>query len=169
MALTYVAIATVTVGSGGASTVSFTNIPNTYTDLKLVFSFRGSTNAVGDNIYLNINSKGNDTGITARTLAGTGSAVVSSTGDKMVYSGNTATASTFGNGEIYFPNYTGSTNKSYSSDSVAENNGTTGYDFLNAFLWSYTEAISSIVLTPTAGGTWLQYSTATLYGIKNTV
>ena len=33
MANTYVAIATVTVGSGGAASIDFTSIPATYTDL----------------------------------------------------------------------------------------------------------------------------------------
>jgi hypothetical protein len=35
MANTYEAIATVEVGSGGASTIDFTSIPSTYTDLVL--------------------------------------------------------------------------------------------------------------------------------------
>jgi hypothetical protein len=81
-------------------------------------------------------------------------------------SGNGATASTFGNGEVYIPNYAGSTNKSMSADGVSENNGTEAYTDLIANLWSNTSAITSILLYPDSG-TWQQYSTATLYGIKN--
>jgi len=40
MATTYEAIATVTVGSGGAATFGFTSIPATYTDLLVVASLR---------------------------------------------------------------------------------------------------------------------------------
>jgi hypothetical protein len=168
MATTFTKIAAVTVGSGGASGIDFTSIPSTYTDLCLKISLRGTYAGIGDNIRLNINSKGANTGVTNITLFGTGSSVISATGDQMVFTGSTATASTFGNGEIYFPNYTSSANKSISADTVSENNGTTGYDFLNAMLWSYTETISSISMTPAGGGTFVQYSTATLYGISKT-
>jgi hypothetical protein len=164
---TFIKIASVTVGSGGASSIDFTSIPSTYTDLCLKISLRGTYAGLGDNIRLNINSKGANTGVTNRTLLGTGSSALSGTGDQMVFTGDTATASTFGNGEIYFPNYTSSANKSISADTVSENNGTTGYNFLNAMLWSYTEAITSIVLTSAAAANFKQYSTATLYGIKN--
>jgi hypothetical protein len=167
MANTFTLIASVTVGAGGASSIDFTSIPSTYTDLCLKISLRGTYAGIGDNIRLNINSKGANTGVTNKTLFGTGSSALSGTGDQMVFTGSTATASTFGNGEIYFSNYTSSANKSISADTVAENNGSAGYDFLNAMLWSYTETISSISMTPAGGGTFVQYSTATLYGIKN--
>ena len=166
MATTFTKIASVSVGSGGASSIDFTSIPSTYTDLCLKISLRGTYAGLGDNIRLNINSKGANTGVTNKTLLGTGSAAASGTGDQMVFTGNTATASVFGNGEIYFPNYTSSANKSISADTVSENNGSTGYDFLNAMLWSYTETISSIVLTSAASANFLQYSTAVLYGIN---
>ena len=88
----------------------------------------------------------------------------------MLGTGSTATSNTFGNSELYIPNYAGSTNKSSSADAVAESNTTTVFAYLNAALWSSTAAITSITLTPDAGGAnFVQYSTATLYGIKNTV
>jgi len=75
------------------------------------------------------------------------------------------TASTFGNAEIYLPNYAGNTNKSASIDMVSEQNATSTYMGLVAPLWSNTAAITSITLTG-ASGNLAQYSTATLYGIK---
>jgi hypothetical protein len=36
--------------------------------------------------------------------------------------GANSTASTFSNGEVYFPNYTSSNNKSFSADAVSEKN-----------------------------------------------
>ena len=40
MALTYTALASVTVGSGGAANIEFTSIPGTYTDLVMLVSLR---------------------------------------------------------------------------------------------------------------------------------
>ena len=44
MASTYIPIATVTVGSGGATNIEFTSIPNTYTNLIILTSLRGTSN-----------------------------------------------------------------------------------------------------------------------------
>ena len=77
------------------------------------------------------------------------------------------TASTFANGEIYIPNYAGSTYKSLSADSVTETNATGAVRAFHATLWSNTAAINQITLTPDAGGNFVQYSTAYLYGVKN--
>jgi hypothetical protein len=78
--------------------------------------------------------------------------------------GNTATSSTFGNGELYIPNYAGSQNKSSSADVVPEENAVGTYMSLVANLWSNSAAINQITLT--ADGNLAQHSTATLYGIK---
>jgi len=168
MPTTYKAIATVTVGAGGASTIEFTSIPNTYTDLLLKLCARGTSNAgaAGNVGYLKPN--GSTSNLTRRILYGTGSAVGSDTGTDWAYyvTPSDHTASTFGNTEIYIPNYTSSNNKSASFDSVSENNGTTAYAMLSAGLWSNTSVISSLTLS-LAAGNFAQYSTATLYGIKN--
>jgi hypothetical protein len=167
---TYTAIATVTVGSGGAANIEFTSIPATYTDLLVKLSGRSTS---GGETAVNLRFNGNSSSIYDRkSLAGDGSSAssASSTSQPEVFVGrisaNTYTASTFGNMEIYIPNYTGSSNKSLSSDSVAENNATTGYNILIAGLWNNTAAITSIAFT-VAGSNFAQYSTATLYGIKN--
>jgi hypothetical protein len=117
---------------------------------------------------------GSSSGYSNRGLGGNGSSAFSfvnagsaSIEDNATLTDNSATANTFGNGEIYIPNYTGSNNKSVLSDGVGENNGTTSYQFITAGLWSNSAAITSIVLTPLVGTLFLQYSTATLYGIKN--
>ena len=167
MANTYTAIATVTVGSGGAATIDFTSIPATYTDLIIKVSARNT--AASGLVYYNFN--GNTSGRTARLLYGDGSAAGSVTYDNtdpriMIMNESGYTASSFSNGEIYIPNYAGSNNKSWSSDSVQETNATTAYSYVMAGLWSNTAAITSIQLS-TLTGNFAQYSTATLYGIKN--
>lgn len=171
MANTYTLISSVTVGAGGASSIDFTSIPATYTDLQLVVSARENLAATSAIIYIRFNS---DTGAnySRRRLIGDGSAAssASATGETALYlsaaaTGTTATANTFGNASLYIPNYAGSTAKSSSADTVIENNATTAYAILQANLWSGTAAISTITLTGDAN--FLQYSTAYLYGIKN--
>jgi hypothetical protein len=80
--------------------------------------------------------------------------------------GASATASTFGSAQTYIPNYAGSTAKSGSSEGVSENNATTAVATMDAVLWSLTNAITSIKLLPFTGTNFVQYSTATLYGIS---
>jgi hypothetical protein len=165
---TFELIASVTVGSGGAATIDFTSIGSSYTDLCLVHSARVSRSAYHDSILLSFN--GSTSNRTQRRIYGTGSSVAS-TADTLMYggqaSGNTATASTFGSSTIYIPNYTSSNNKSSSEEGVSENNATNAQADMNANLWSNTAVINQITLTPESGGTFLQYSTAYLYGVKN--
>jgi hypothetical protein len=171
MAITYEAIATTTVGSGGASTIDFTSIPGTYTDLVVKLSARSTANGAQNT---NVNFNSNTSGYSDKILSGNGSAASSfssgntTKGSSCVVPGADYTASTFGNGEIYIPNYAGSNNKSFSSDSVTENNATLSYQQMHATLWSNTAAITAISLSLSSGN-FAQYSTATLYGIKNTV
>jgi hypothetical protein len=171
MANTYVKIASINVGLLGAATMEFTSIPSTYTDLLVVFSGRTDrTGTVADNTIMKINSS--TSGYSARFLEGNGSSAGSFTDSNQPpnYLFNSAavsaTASTFSNVSIYIPNYAGSTNKSYSVDSVQETNATTAYARLSAALLSNTAAISSLTFTNDGGANFVQYSTATLYGIS---
>jgi len=164
---TFIKIASVTVGSGGSATMSFTSIPSTYTDLVIKVSARGTQSATYATYEIKFN--GSTTGYYLRQLYGNGSTVTSdqnSTRLALDAVGSTATATTFSNNEIYIPNYAGSTNKSVSLDGVTENNATEAWTELYAGLWSNTNAITSITLEMITG-TFVQYSTATLYGIKN--
>ena len=171
MANTYTAIATVTVGSGGAANIEFTSIPATYTDLLVKLSLRTTRSGtdLDDEVYLEFNGSGG-TAYSTRMLEGNGSSAssLSDTSQAKLTRGlaptDNATASTFSNCEYYIPNYTSSNNKSVSSDNVMENNATFSKVNLAAGLWSNTAAITSMKFT--AVGTFDQYSTATLYGIK---
>jgi hypothetical protein len=77
-----------------------------------------------------------------------------------------ATANTFGNSSIYIPNYSGATNKSYSADGVNETNATQAFQELDASLWSNTASITQVTLS-VENGNFVQYSSATLYGVKS--
>lgn len=166
MANTFTLISTITVGSGGASSIDFTSIPSTFTDLCLKISARFSTAFTSDTMKISFNST--TTNFTYRLLTGNGSSAASyngTFGNAGDTDANSATASTFHNGEIYIPNYAGSNYKSFSVDTVTENNATAAIADLLAGLWSNTAAITSIGLTPYSGGTFVQYSSASLYGI----
>ena len=169
MANTYTLIASSTVGSGGAATITFSSIPNTYTDLCLFLSGRSDRISNVDNVSFSINLQGINTNLSTRFLYGDGTSTASGTQVDVsagIVPANSTTSNTFGNAQFYFSNYAGSTNKSISIDSVMENNATYSIPLLGASLWSQTTAINSITIDLQYGN-FLQYSTAYLYGIKN--
>ena len=171
---TYTLISSVTVGAGGASSIDFTSIPATYTDLLLDLSIRSNrATEVYDTGRIRFNSDSGSNYTASRRLYGNGSSAVSdapaitNSGLFEMPTAAGATASTFGNIQIYIPNYAGSNYKSYSNDGVSENNGTAAYASLIAGLWNSTAAITAVNLLPYSGSQFVQYSTAYLYGIKN--
>ena len=161
---------TVTVGSGGASSIDFdlTGVTG-YTDLLIKLSCRtDSTGAPA--VYMKLN--GVTTNMSTRGLEGAGSGTpTSGTGTTPsigVSNTGSQTASVFSSIEVYIPNYTSSSQKFISDDSVRENNATSGIDFLSAGLWTGTSAINTITLRVYGGSANLvQYSTFYLYGINN--
>ena len=164
--MTMTLISTITVGVGGATIANFTSIPQTFTDLAILWSARSSYAGIDD--WTNCNFNNNTTGPTLRQLYGNGSSAASGSGayfelGRMV--ANNATANTFGSVMTYIPNYTSSNYKSWSYDSVGENNATTAYQYIAAGLWANTAAITSIAISPANGPNFLQYSTFSLYGI----
>jgi len=162
---TFIKIASVTVGAGGASSISFSSIPSTYTDLVVKLSAR-SSGAVSDML---ISFNGSTSNFTWRLVGGNGSSPFSSTGAAsygMLSNSSTTTSNTFASSDLYIPNYNSSNNKSASIDAVNENNGTAASQYLDSILWSQTSAITSIGFSM-SGSDFVQYSTAVLYGIKN--
>ena len=155
-----------------AASVTFANIPQTgYTDLKIVASLRGTSPFATMQLYMTFN--GSTTGYSTRQVYGDGSSATSATLSNSgaaisIINMNTtqSTANTFSNTEIYIPNYTSSSNKSVSADSVTENNATGGaLAGMTAGLWSNTAAITSITFTNQSAYTFLANSTFSLYGI----
>jgi hypothetical protein len=171
MALQLYKIATVEVGSAGAGTIDFTSIPQGYTDLLVVLSARSDrAGSVLDVPWMRFNNNSSAV-YTDKGLNGNGTAASSNTdnGDTIAIGIGTAnasnsTASVFSSLQMYIPNYTSANNKSVSCDSVYEANATAAYSSLLAGLWSNTSAITSVRLLFKYGN-FVQYSTATLYGI----
>lgn len=153
--------------NASAASVTFANIPQTgYTDLKVVLSARtDGNNRTG---YLSLNGDTTDANYSQRSVYGDGSIAQSGSGsNRFMWYMNYAsdTASTFGNTELYFPNYSStSANKSISIDSVQETNATQTYAYLVAGLRNNTAAISSITFSP-FNGNFVANSTFSLYGL----
>ena len=171
MANTYTLISSVTVGAGGASSIGFTSIPSTYTDLLIFYSLRASNAALYNvpDLRPNDQQPTNTAANNERYVQGDGSSATSGADGtlKMVIPAASNTSNTFSNSFVYVPNYTSSNYKSINIDSVDENNGTTGYTTMYTGLWDRTAAISSFYIYPSASANFVQYSTAYLYGIKN--
>jgi hypothetical protein len=168
MAANYVLLEKITVGATKAASITFNNIPQTgYTDLKLVMSTRLDSASGANFNYVKFN--GSSTGFTIRTLEGSGNGAGSgsgSTGNAGLDEGTSYTANTFSSTDIYIPNYTSSNYKSYSVETVTENNATAAYMEMVAGLWSNTAAITSVTVYPDTGGrNYVQYSTFALYGL----
>jgi hypothetical protein len=159
-------IATITVGAGGATSLDFTAIPGNMTDLLVVFSLRVTDAATAGQFYLSLNGITADSSYTRKLLFGDGASAVSYGGAQrsdLAAAGANATASTFSSGSIYIPNYASANTKVYSIDAVTENNATEARQTLLAGSWNSTSAITEVGIKN--GGTAVQYSSATLYGI----
>lgn len=168
MATTFTLIQTYTIGSGGAAAIEFTSIPATFTDICIKYSVRTNYAYTRDGGLLTFN--GSTTTYSGKYVIGydsnsTASGSSASTSfDAFRVNGDTATASTFGNMEIYVANYASGNYKSFSVDDVTENNSSTSwYLGFAGGLWSNVNPITSVKVT--FAGTILQYSTASLYGI----
>jgi hypothetical protein len=166
-------IYTQSVGAGGASSVNFNTIPQTFTDLKLEISSRTTQSGSGvSDISMRFNNDSNTlysyTGMSGAN-GSTDSFRLSNVGIiqfAFFGTGNDATTSTFGSSHFYLPSYTGSQFKSALGEITNENNSSTAYwQRLISYLYRSTSPITSIQLTPNGGNTFLQHSTFTLYGI----
>jgi hypothetical protein len=163
MALTKVA--EITVGSGGAASIEFTNIPQTGKDLLCVLSGRIDDNSVSQ-AFITFNS--NDSNYSWLQLGGNGSSVFSNSNTNKLWlrvNNPDQTASTFSSSALYVANYISAANKSLSIDAVRENNATAGIQEILAGQWADTSAITAIALA-TSTGQFIQHSTASLYIIS---
>jgi hypothetical protein len=169
MAFTYSRLASTTVGVGGASTISFSNIPQNYTDLVVKASVRDTgAVSVGSGYSFSMGFNSVTTNLTYRSLYAYNAAGPLSGTNTQIYAFSDAgndTVNTFTNTEFYIPNYTSSNFKSVSVDDTAENNTTYAGLRIGAGLWSNVTTITSIQLYP-AYANFAQYSTATLYGVR---
>ena len=168
-------IATVSVGSGGQSTISFTSISSTYKHLQIrgISRTTGTANAGGDGDWIRIRFNSDTANNYARHyIQGNGSNTFSgststTSGGLLERSANgNSLANNFGALIIDILDYT-STNKNktvYNTGGIDNNGG--GQMYFTSSLWYATPAvINSITLIP-ENGSFAQYSSFALYGIK---
>ena len=144
--------------------ISFTSIPQTFTDLLLVGSFRSTRSARDTPLNMIVNSSQ----FTARNLYGypTDKGSQSPTNYIGWMPGANATASTFGNFQVYIPNYTSAVAKSFSVDIVQEDNQAGAFITITGGLTNSTAAVTTISFNDQANiGDFVAGSSATLYGI----
>ena len=159
MATTYEPIATLTF-NGTTSTGTFSSIPATFTDLRLVWT--GITATAGQNVPVRLNG---DTGTNySRTaIRGSGTAATSyrSTSiDRFFWVSADTTIPVLGIMDIF--NYAGSTFKTVLTEEATDLNGS-GTIIRQCGLWRDTSAITSITVYGFSG--YNLTGTATLYGI----
>lgn len=173
--LAYESIQTVTVGSGGSSTITFSSIPNTYKHLQIRAIARGGSASTLDAIKLTFNGDGSSSNyVTLHQLYGSGSgtpASQSSTSNGWIYqsyiTGANATSNVFGTFVTDIFDYS-STNKNKTTRTLAgsDQNGS-GFVTFGSGLWmNSSTAINSITMVVDGGSNFAQPSQFALYGIK---
>jgi hypothetical protein len=168
----YESIASVTVGSGGASNITFSSIPSTYQHLQIRGIARSTTSGTGgDWVYCQLNT---DTGsnYALHRLWGDGSSAQAgaSTSQTEIRTGvaarNGNTSGIMAISVTDILDYT-NTNKNKTTRALIgyDTNGGPGESILYSGLWMNTAAITSIKLYPEINN-FAQYSSFALYGIK---
>ena len=167
-------IATVSVGSGGTSSVTFSSIPGTFAHLQIrAIGRTNRSNSDLDDIRANINGS-SGSGKRTHFLYGEGASALASENSNYLtlgwggaMTGGLAAASIFGVAVIDILDYA-NTNKYKTIRCLdgADLNGS-GRVVLNSTLWDSTSAITSIELIPGFGTTIQQYSHFALYGIRS--
>jgi hypothetical protein len=160
----YESIQTVTVGSGGASSISFTSIPSTYSHLQIRVIARSSSNPQV-NLRFNSDSGSN---YTEHQVGGNGtaaSAYGAGSLNLMPQGPVASTTSVFAGFVIDILDYA-NTNKFKTIRGLNgyDQNGS-GFIGLYSNLWRNTAAVSNIELLANVGS-FAQYSSFALYGIK---
>ena len=172
-ATSYESIATVTVGAGGSSSITFSSIPSTYKHLQIRLIGRTAVASVNGGVRIAINSDATAANYRSHYLQGSGSAASAGTSagstsgiqDMAYILGNSAGASSFGVAVIDILDYTDTNKyKTVRSLSGGDNNGS-GYVSFASGLWLSTSAVTSLVLEGN-GSNFNQYSSFALYGVK---
>ena len=164
----------ITVGSAGASSITFTNIPGTYTHLQIRAISRKSSAGGGDGIFVRFNSD-SGSNYALHQIDGDGSTVSGYGAASQTQINSTATATSSQSANIFgaqiwdILDYA-NTNK-YKTMRLMngyDNNGSSnaGKIRYGSGLWMNTNAITQIAITGN-GDNFAQYSQFALYGVKS--
>ena len=162
----FYSIATQTVGAGGAATVTFSSIPQTYSHLQI----RGFVlSGVADNLDMNFNGDSTGSAYARHWVWGDGSSV-QTTGN--VNMGTAQFGFTGGNSSYPWSGVTDileytNTNKNKVVRSLGGyDNSSSGRVQFQSAIWANSAAITSIVIKNDGGSNFSQYTSFALYGVK---
>ena len=166
------ALATVTVPSGGAASITFSNIPTEYKHLQIRVIARGNNSNTYDSFSLRFNGD-SASNYTFHTLYGEGAGTAVATGVNPYsairgteIAGNTASASIFGVAVADILDYANTSKYKTGRVLGGDDRNGSGVVGMTSGVWMNTSAISSIVIAPIFGSSFLQYSQFALYGVK---
>jgi hypothetical protein len=166
------ALATVSVGSGGSSSVSFSSIPSGYSHLQVRGVYRDSNSGTGNSAVLMQFNGDSGANYARHALTGDGSSataggqssqnwfVVGSSPD------NGNTSNVFGANVVDILDYSNTSKYKTTRSLMGFDTNGAGQVELRSGLWQNTAAISSITLSVNGGFNFQQYSTFVLYGVK---
>jgi hypothetical protein len=168
----YESIQTVTVGSGGQSSITFSSIPSTYKHLQIRITGRIDRSGESSDFFT-IRFNG-DTGANYswHALEGSGSTAYSESGSSTSLPRNgditatTASANFFGVGVIDILEYANTNINKTVRSSTGRDLNSSGWVWFGSSNWRNTAAITTINILPTIGTGFQQYSSFALYGIK---
>jgi hypothetical protein len=153
-----------------ATGVTFSNIPQGYKHLQVRILARDNRAVTFDNLIIQANG---DTGsnysdhfiYSQSTTVGSGGDVSSTAPRVGTITGSSATANVFGSNVIDILDYTNTNKYKTVRGLTGAITSGTGQIVFRSNLWLNTAAITSLTFTP-GGGSFVQYSRFSLYGIK---
>lgn len=154
--------------TSSAASITFSAIPQTYTDLMILFTARSNRASIADDTEIRINATTNGTLLNYYSLD-TGTGQYSASGSYVGWStsGASATSQAFGFERVYLTNYTSSASKAFQGTGGAITNVTNkSYMSKTVCVPTETAAVTSIVIAPGDGTQFPAYSRFYLYGIK---
>lgn len=175
----HVLLGNFTVSAGGASSITFSNISQTYDHLQLYWNARSTNSSTGD--FVNVRFNGDNTAnynfdyLEAGTgISGLAAGISSKSSNTNAWltriAGGTATANVFGVGYGIISDYSKTNrNKSLHCYGGLDDYGLgtpVGNTRLENSVWFSTSAITSITLTPDSATSFATNTDFTLYGIK---
>ncbi len=150
------------------TSITFSNIPQTYTDLVMQFSARVNINTGGRAGTVELRPNGLTTNIAGRRLRGLGtpdSVITQSTGGAFeLYASDNTMSPAFSTVTIYIKDYKTSNSKMFSIDQSAEGAAANPPMALQGTRWNSSDAITSLEIYY---GSSIDFGFFTLYGISS--
>lgn len=174
MPTTYSLINSSVVTTTSVSSITFTSIPQTFTDLQVLYSARCTRASVNTGLKVTFNNE--TTNIVFYNIYNAGTTITSFTQTEGGQSraigyipANSSTTKTFSAGSIYFNSYTNNEYKYYTAFGNQETNATTNnINFMITGQWQNTAAITSLIFD--VGTDELEIgSSFYLYGISDNI